>query len=93
MGSLLEAITEESRAKHFQPTNINFALFPTLEFEVKDKTERKKIQLSRAQEALMNWKSNLAPAEILPTPQQEWTADFLHPKKLSELITLNLGNP
>lgn len=92
MGSLLEAITEESRAKHFQPTNINFALFPTLEFEVKDKTERKKIQLSRAQEALTSWKSNLSPVKVLPTPQKEWSSDFLNPRKLSELITLNLGS-
>ena len=30
LGSLLEAITDPSRAEHFQPTNINFALLPPL---------------------------------------------------------------
>ena len=41
MGSLLEAITDPSRADHFQPTNINFGLFPELKEDngkkIKDK--------------------------------------------------------
>lgn len=63
MGSLLEAITDPSRADHFQPTNINFGLFPNL--DEKDHAElgrrwrvksvKKDRQLAKAREALTKW--------------------------------------
>jgi tRNA:m(5)U-54 methyltransferase len=58
MGSLLEAITDETRADHFQPTNINFALLPPLAEKERDKTLRKEKQIAIAREAFATW--NLA---------------------------------
>ncbi|MFM6928722.1 MAG: methylenetetrahydrofolate--tRNA-(uracil(54)-C(5))-methyltransferase (FADH(2)-oxidizing) TrmFO [Bdellovibrio sp.] len=55
MGSLLEAITDETRAEHFQPTNINFALLPPLEVKERDKEIRKKKQIDLARAALTSW--------------------------------------
>lgn len=72
-GSLLEAITEPSRAENFQPTNINFGLFPPLtEFEIEqnfpiikrgkrfiEKDKKKKLQLEKAQQQLQKWQDTL----------------------------------
>jgi methylenetetrahydrofolate--tRNA-(uracil-5-)-methyltransferase len=68
MGSLLEAITDPTRADHFQPTNINFALIPPLEEadleELKlqklhrDKKARKEVQVRKAKAALEQWLGN-----------------------------------
>ncbi len=49
LGSLLEAITDPTRAEHFQPTNINFGLFPPLTNPPRDKSEKKRQQIERAQ--------------------------------------------
>jgi methylenetetrahydrofolate--tRNA-(uracil-5-)-methyltransferase len=54
-GSLLEAITDETKIKHFQPTNINMSLFPRPEENFTDKVERKKDQIKKAQESLEIW--------------------------------------
>ncbi|QDK46863.1 methylenetetrahydrofolate--tRNA-(uracil(54)-C(5))-methyltransferase (FADH(2)-oxidizing) TrmFO [Bdellovibrio sp. ZAP7] len=54
-GSLLEAITDESRAEHFQPTNINFALLPPLAEKERDKEIRKKKQIEIARNAAKEW--------------------------------------
>jgi methylenetetrahydrofolate--tRNA-(uracil-5-)-methyltransferase len=59
MGSLLEAITDESRADGFQPTNINFGLLlPVNEnagINMRDKAAKKQFQIERAQKALQHW--------------------------------------
>lgn len=55
MGSLLEAITDPTRAKHFQPTNINFGLLPPLAENIRDKKEKKRAQLALAKEATMGY--------------------------------------
>lgn len=55
LGSLLEAITDPTRAEHFQPTNINFALFPPLAEKERDKELRKRKQIAIAREALESW--------------------------------------
>ncbi|MBC7459059.1 MAG: methylenetetrahydrofolate--tRNA-(uracil(54)-C(5))-methyltransferase (FADH(2)-oxidizing) TrmFO [Bdellovibrionaceae bacterium] len=55
-GSLLNAITDEFKVDHFQPTNINFSLLPPLETHIRDKTIRKAAQIKLAREALANWK-------------------------------------
>lgn len=54
-GSLLNAITDEFKIEHFQPTNINFSLLPPLETHIRDKTIRKAAQIKLAREALANW--------------------------------------
>ncbi len=54
MGSILEAITDATRAKHFQPTNINFGLLPPIE-GIKDKKVKKDLQISRARESFLQW--------------------------------------
>lgn len=55
LGSLLEAITDPSRAEHFQPTNINFGLIPPLEIEERDKAKRKLLQIERSKAAFQTW--------------------------------------
>jgi methylenetetrahydrofolate--tRNA-(uracil-5-)-methyltransferase len=58
MGSLLNAITEDN--DHFQPTNINFSLFPTLEMDPKirkQKDLKRAAFLDRAKKALLEWLS------------------------------------
>ncbi|MFN7824534.1 MAG: methylenetetrahydrofolate--tRNA-(uracil(54)-C(5))-methyltransferase (FADH(2)-oxidizing) TrmFO [Pseudobdellovibrionaceae bacterium] len=61
LGSLLEAITDESRAKHFQPTNINFGLFPPINEKFKEKSEKKNRQIEIAQTAFESWIKELRP--------------------------------
>lgn len=51
MGSLLEAITDPTRAEHFQPTNINFGLIPPLAVAEKDKKVKKEKQIKIAKDA------------------------------------------
>jgi methylenetetrahydrofolate--tRNA-(uracil-5-)-methyltransferase len=68
MGSLLEAITDPTRAKHFQPTNINFGLFPALEGRM-DKKAKKQEQIQRAQQAIASYlELSLEPSSELRTP-------------------------
>jgi methylenetetrahydrofolate--tRNA-(uracil-5-)-methyltransferase len=60
MGSLLEAITDPTRADHFQPTNINFGLFPPLApppgtKKWRDKKAKKAKQLENAKSALTSY--------------------------------------
>lgn len=51
-GSLLNAITEDN--DYFQPTNINFGLFPKVESDL-PKSEKRSAQLASAQNALTSW--------------------------------------
>ncbi len=55
LGSLINAITEEK--EHFQPTNINFSLMPTIENMSgrKNKRLKREKQIERAQKALLQW--------------------------------------
>lgn len=55
LGSLLNAITDEFRIQHFQPTNINFGLFPPIEVQQRDKKLKKTLQIQKAKESLKNW--------------------------------------
>ncbi len=60
MGSLLEAITDPTRADHFQPTNINFGLFPPLDpppgaKKWRDKKAKKAKQLEMAQKTVFSY--------------------------------------
>ncbi len=55
LGSLMEAITDPTREKHFQPTNINFALLPPLEVKERDKVLRKQKQIEIARNAIQSW--------------------------------------
>ncbi len=54
-GSLLNAITDETKIKHFQPTNINMGLFPRPDETFTDKVEKKKAQIQKAQSSLETW--------------------------------------
>lgn len=59
MGSLLYAITDEFKADHFQPTNINFGLFPPVENAPKDKKEKKAIQIQKCKDSFLEWQKHL----------------------------------
>ena len=52
LGSLLTAITDEFKKDHFQPTNINFGLLPPWPEDLKDKKQKKTLQIERAKTAL-----------------------------------------
>ncbi len=56
LGSLLNAISDVTKARHFQPTNINFGLLPPLPYPTKDKNEKKREQIERAKESFKCWK-------------------------------------
>ncbi len=58
-GSLLNAITEDN--EHFQPTNINFGLFPKPEMEIhsrEDKHRKRALQLEQAKSSMSQWLEN-----------------------------------
>lgn len=55
IGSLLNAITDPERAKHFQPTNINFGLLPPLAEQIRDKQLKKKTQIDIARSEFTKW--------------------------------------
>lgn len=70
LGSLLEAITDETKIDHFQPTNINFGHLPQIEDRPEgrrmDKALKRELQIQNARAALkawmdrqaLNWKAN-----------------------------------
>lgn len=64
-GSLLNAITDPERAKHFQPTNINFGLIPPLDEAEKDKSIKKQKQIARARKDFTQFKSQLVDAPTI----------------------------
>ncbi|MBX3016618.1 MAG: methylenetetrahydrofolate--tRNA-(uracil(54)-C(5))-methyltransferase (FADH(2)-oxidizing) TrmFO [Bdellovibrionaceae bacterium] len=59
MGSILAAILDTDRADNFQPTNINFGLFPPMSEDngkkIKKKADKKARQLARARDAFKAW--------------------------------------
>lgn len=55
LGALLSYITDPSRAKDFQPANINFSLFPPLEKKIKNRRERRLATLKRARRDMEEW--------------------------------------
>ncbi len=63
-GSLLESITDSTRAEHFQPTNINFSLFPKLTQKIRDKQEKKRQQIQSADLAFKSWRTKAPPPEM-----------------------------
>jgi methylenetetrahydrofolate--tRNA-(uracil-5-)-methyltransferase len=54
IGSMANYITTTS-AKHFQPMNANFGLFPRLDVKIKRKQERYEAYANRALESIMNF--------------------------------------
>lgn len=59
MGALLAYITDPSRAENFQPANINFSLFPPLEEDIKNRKERRRAILARAEREMEGWAASL----------------------------------
>ena len=63
LGSLLDAITDETRADHFQPTNINFGHMPAVPEALNkdgrriraDKQARRQRQIANARQAFESW--------------------------------------
>jgi methylenetetrahydrofolate--tRNA-(uracil-5-)-methyltransferase len=53
LGSLLESITAPERAENFQPTNINFGLFPSI--QERNKKLKKEKQIQSARQSMENW--------------------------------------
>ncbi|MBX3023112.1 MAG: methylenetetrahydrofolate--tRNA-(uracil(54)-C(5))-methyltransferase (FADH(2)-oxidizing) TrmFO [Bdellovibrionales bacterium] len=90
LGSLLNGITEDN--EYFQPTNINFALFPRPEgLTGKKKREQKdlkrKLQLDRAKSALVEWmRAKGLPLKIAWPPPAEVGAAEPEPDKLTETL-------
>lgn len=70
MGSIMNAILDPERAENFQPTNINFGLFPPMSEangkKIRDKAVKKSRQLERGRLAFNQWltdKSSVSPAQ------------------------------
>ena len=61
LGALLNYITDGDRASRFQPTNINFSLFPPLENRIKNKKERRSAVMERAAIEMDKWRLELLP--------------------------------
>jgi methylenetetrahydrofolate--tRNA-(uracil-5-)-methyltransferase len=55
LGALLAHITGGADARHFQPMNINFGLFPPLEPPPASKDQRKPALVARARADLAAW--------------------------------------
>jgi methylenetetrahydrofolate--tRNA-(uracil-5-)-methyltransferase len=55
IGALLNAITDPEKAKHFQPTNINFGLLPPLKEQIRDKKIKKEKQIEIARAEFTDW--------------------------------------
>ena len=58
MGSLLDAINDQTRSEHFQPTNINFGHMPPVQAppgKRMDKNEKRLLQIAGARVAFKNW--------------------------------------
>lgn len=80
MGSLLEAITDPSRAEAFQPTNINFGLFPPLNGEDlillkkgrHKKALKKELQLQRARREFEKWLATESRQQLRSTQGPDW---------------------
>lgn len=74
-GSLLKAITDPERAEHFQPTNINFGLFPAIPEKIRDKSLKKQKQIYNARLALDSWLPQKGPGPFLSGGEEaepEW---------------------
>lgn len=57
MGSLLHAVTLEEK-ENFQPTNINFGLFPSIPENI-HKSQKREFQIARAREEFLGWMQEL----------------------------------
>ncbi|MES2963525.1 MAG: methylenetetrahydrofolate--tRNA-(uracil(54)-C(5))-methyltransferase (FADH(2)-oxidizing) TrmFO [Bdellovibrionota bacterium] len=64
LGSLLEAITDETKIEHFQPTNINFGHMPPIidaepepgkRFKKTHKNAKREMQIANARAAMREW--------------------------------------
>ncbi|VAX15997.1 Methylenetetrahydrofolate--tRNA-(uracil-5-)-methyltransferase TrmFO [hydrothermal vent metagenome] len=55
IGALLAYIKDQDRKTGFQPTNINFSLFPPLEEKIKNRKERRRETLHRAKRDFEDW--------------------------------------
>lgn len=72
LGSLLEAITHPDRAKHFQPTNVNFGLLPDIKDingkKIRDKKSKKLRQIEIAQNAFNEWNAGTTNSSTINGP-------------------------
>lgn len=76
LGSILHAITMEEK-DNFQPTNINFGLFPKLETAKKIKKDiKKRTQIINARKAFLNWQR---PNSQIPQYTEEDLKKYLTP--------------
>ncbi|VAX24558.1 Methylenetetrahydrofolate--tRNA-(uracil-5-)-methyltransferase TrmFO [hydrothermal vent metagenome] len=55
LGALLNYITDKQREKDFQPSNINFSLFPPLERKIKNRKKRRSAILEQAGISYRKW--------------------------------------
>lgn len=68
LGSLLEAITAEERIQDFQPTNINFGLFPAIAGKY-PKDKKREMIIERARRDFLLWQQGVS-SDIAVTPAQ-----------------------
>jgi len=66
LGALLNYITDPGRGKNFQPTNINFSLFPPAKQKIKNRKLRRSAAMDLAKDDFMKWKSGLPDDLVCP---------------------------
>ncbi len=72
LGSLLNAITDPHKAEHFQPTNINFSLFPPyIESEPSRPEAGSKKRLKTPKDEKRKWQIERAVAAMAPWAQRQ----------------------
>lgn len=84
LGSLLNAITDETKIDHFQPTNINFGHIPPIVDppgqKRLDKATKRQMQVDNARRALRSWLQAQG-APIKPDSFMDQAAQSLLPKE------------
>lgn len=102
LGSLLNAITDETKIDHFQPTNINFGHLPPIEEPAHpapdpapgqrarrmDKTQKRALQIENAREAMRAWLEKL---ERPVLPDSAIDRAFLELKRATEENLIEKG--
>lgn len=81
LGSLLDAITDESKASHFQPTNINFGHLAPAPEEIEgkrlDKHAKRAFQVATARSSLFDWLSRHGAKGVSPSQVDEASEQIL----------------
>jgi methylenetetrahydrofolate--tRNA-(uracil-5-)-methyltransferase len=84
MGSLLNAITDETRADHFQPTNINFGMLPQIDGRM-PKLEKRALQAEIAKKAFLGWMEEEELEPAITSALEDASQDLIEATRMRQL--------